>query len=292
MGWKALIGQSKQQAWLSGLAAMVLFLFLSAGGVVAGRLSPQWLADNTPVPSRYFTLIQAFWATVAILILYLFTYKRRSPMLGGFYCALYLCLMFLHPKAQESAYEDWSDALRCVDAVGAAFIVGAPDEQMLSVLWPLKAQRDDIVAFLRREHLSVFAEPRAGWQGRYIPELFPRSDKDRCIGGVEKSLLLENAGAEAAWRVSGWAWDVSADRRFEYLLISDSSGLVVGMARGGFRHGYFPGFFMETGAVPIYHAGRPASEWLGYVRQAVKSPWTVYGVLPRADGICMIEEAR
>ena len=52
-------------------------------------------------------------------------------MLGGFYCALYLCLMFLHPKAQESAYEDWSDALRCVDAVGAAFIVGAPDEQML-----------------------------------------------------------------------------------------------------------------------------------------------------------------
>jgi hypothetical protein len=294
----ALRDRSYRQSWLSALAAIIVFLFLSAASVVAGRLSPQWLADNTAVPSRYYTLTNTFWSALAILILYIFSHKpilylyghKPALALVGFYGALYLCLMFLNPRVQESAYEDWSDLFRGADAVGAALIVDAPDEKLLSVLWPLKPQRDDIVAFLRRERLAVFAEPRAAWQGRRVSELFPPAGPDRCIGGVERELPLNESAADGSWRVEGWAWDTSTNRGLEYLLIADPAGSVVGIARGGFRHRYFPGFFTDTPAVPVYHVRFPASEWLGYVRQPVKSRWTVYGLRPRMDRICMIED--
>jgi len=40
----------------------------------------------------------------------------------------------------------------------------------------------------------------------------------------------------------------------------------------------------------VSHMRFPASEWLGYVRQPVKTPWTVYGLVPHSDRICIIEE--
>jgi hypothetical protein len=289
-GAKALRDRSSQQSWLSALAAIIAFLFLSAASVVSGRLTPQWLADNTTVPSRYYTLIDTFWAATAILILYLFTYKPRSLVLAGCYSALYLCLMFLHPRMQQSAAEDWSDFVRGADAVGAALIVDAPDEKLLSVLWPLKPQRDDIVAFLRREHLAFLAEPRAAWPGRHVSELFPPAGPDRCIGGIERTLALKDSAADGPWRLEGWAWDTSANRGLDYLLIVEPAGLVVGIARGGFRHRYFPGLFTDIPVAPVYHMLFPASEWLGYVSQPVRSHWTVYGLMPQMDRICMIED--
>jgi hypothetical protein len=112
LGAKALRDRPAQQSWLSALAAILVFLPLSAASIVAGRLTPQWLAGNTAVPSRYYTLIDAFWAALAVLILYIFSHKPRSLLLAGFYGALYLCVMFLHPRMQKSAAEDWSGFIR------------------------------------------------------------------------------------------------------------------------------------------------------------------------------------
>ena len=289
MGWRALRDGPAQRWWLSALAAILVFLLLSAASIVAGRLTPQWLADDTALPSRYYTLIDAFWATLAIFILYIFSDRPRSLVLAGFYGALYLCLMFLHPRMQKHTAEDWSDFFRGADAVGAALIVNAPDEKLLSVLWPLKPQREDIVAFLRQEHLAVFAEPRAAWQGRRVSEFF-RPAGDRCIGGIERTLALDDSATGESWRIEGWAWDVSTNRDFDYLVIAEPTGLVVGVARGGFRHRYFPGFFTDIPVAPVHHMRFPASEWLGYVSQPVRSHWTAYGLLPQMDRICMIED--
>lgn len=290
VGVTALRKKPDRQSWLSALAALVVYLFLSAASIVAGRLSPQWLDNNTAVPSRYFTVIDAFWAALAILVLNLCCNKPRVPVLARFYSALYLCLMFLNPRLQESAAEDWPAFFRGIDAVGAALIVDAPDEKLVSLLWPVIPQRGEIVEFLRREHLAMFADPRATWPGKYISELFP-AGADRCIGGIERALPLPDSPNGGSWRVEGWAWDASSNRDFDYLLITEPTGLVVGIARGGFRHRYLPGFFTDNPVVPVYHMRYPTSEWLGYVRQPVKTPWTVYGVLPHTDRICMIEDA-
>lgn len=284
------IAPPPQQSWVSALAALAAFLVLSAASIVAGRLSPQWLVDNTAVPSRYFTLIQLFWATLAILVWYRCCRTPRAPLLIGFYGALYFCLMFPNHQRQISAAEDWSDFFRGVDAVGAAFIMDAHDEELLSHLWRIKPQRNEMVEFMRQRHLAVFGEPRATWRGRRVSELFPLASADRCIGGIERALPLSDSGTGSAWRVEGWAWDVSANREFDSLLIADPAGSVVGIARGGLRHRYLPGFFTDVPVVRVYHMRFRASEWLGYVSQPVQSPWTVYGVMPHSDGICKTED--
>ncbi len=212
-------------------------------------------------------MIQLFWAALAILILYVVCQMPRSPLsmlLAGFYVALYLCLMFLNPQRQISAAEDWPDFLRGIDAMGAAFILGVPDEKLLSILWPIHSQRDQIVEFLRQRRMAMFDEPRASWPGRNVSELFSRSGVGRCIGATERVSALPD---EQSWRVEGWAWDNSKNREIDYVLIADPAGQVVGIARGGFRHGYFPGFFTESAVSPIYHMRFRASEWLGYARQ-------------------------
>ena len=56
------------------------------------------------------------------------------------------------------------------------------------------------------------------------------------------------------------------------------------LARGGFRHGYFPGLLMEPGPIPESHANLRHSEWLGYARR--EPPWTVYGVLDSGSLAC------
>ena len=289
LGSRALNESSSHRYWLSALAALLIFVFLSACSTVAGRLSPQWLLDNTLAPSRCFTLIQLFWAALSILILYALSRTPRSTLWAGFYGALYLSLIFLGTQRLKSAAEDWPDFFRGVDAAGAAFVVGVPDKEFLSILWPVERERDEMVGFLRQAHLSVFAEPRAAWQGRRVTELF-QPEYAECIGSIERRLPVQDSSAGLSWRVGGWAWNVSANRGFDYLVIADPATMVVGMARGGFRHGYFPGFFTEDQSVLVRHMRYRGSEWLGYVRQALKTSWTVYGLEAHSNQICVIKE--
>jgi hypothetical protein len=291
VGARALKESTSQRSWLSALVALLIFVFLSACSTIAGRLSPLWLSDNTLVPSRCFTQIQLFWAALAILVLYTLSRTPRSRLVSGFYGALYLSLMFLNPQRQKSAAEDWPDFFRGVDSVGAAFVVGVPDEQFLSILWPVERERDEMAGFLRKNQLSVFGEPRAAWQGRRVTELFQLDRAGRCIGAIEKSLPIQAPSAGPSWRVEGWAWNASANRAFDYLLIADQTATVVGIARGGFHHGYFPGFFTEDQPALVPHMRYQWSEWLGYVRQPVKTSWAVYGLKAHTNQICVIEDA-
>ena len=293
-GVSALRDRNAPRSWLSALVAFHIFLLLAVASTVAGRMSPQWLAGNFEVPSRCFTLIQEFWCCTAILILYATCHLPRSRVLAGFYAVLYLCIMFPERRLLISAGEDWSDFFRGIDAVGAAFIVEAPDEKLLSILWPIKPQREEIVTFMRKKHLGVFAEPRSAWLGRYVLELFPVASADRCIGFIERILpLADDSPARATWRIEGWAWNTTTDRGIDYLLIANPVGLVVGLARGGFRHGYFPGLFVDSPPAPLPdHTRFKTSEWLGYVGQPARSDWTVYGLAGRMDQVCVVGSSK
>jgi hypothetical protein len=291
LGCKRLPEPLAARPWLSALAAVLIFVLLSAASTVAGRITPQWLSENTPVPSRCFTLVQLFWAALSILILYEASRKPGSRLLVVPCAALYLSLMFLNPQRQISAALDWPDFFRGVDAVGAALIAGVPDERFLSILWPVDAERDAIVPFLRERQLSVFAEPRATWIGRRVSDLYPPASANHCIGEIERSLEIEASPGETSWRVEGWAWNVSANRAFGYLLIVDPAKIVVGLARGGFHHTYFPGFFTADQTALPPHVRFSASEWLGYVREPMRSTWTVYGVQPDSNQVCIIQTA-
>ena len=270
------------QPGVVALIASILFLVLTVASMVAARMSPAWFAalkGTFPLPSRTFTPICLFWLTVSMLVLYTCWIQQRRPMLLGLYGLFYSALMFTNVQGQLVAAEDWADFFRGCDAVGAAFLLDVPDEQLLSLIWSNKAAREEGVKFLRQQHLAMFAEPRAAWAGKRVSELFAQAPIDRCIGAIEKT---------TASRVEGWAWDKQTGRSPDEILLADASGRIIGLARGGFRHGYYPGLLMEAQPPPASHSHLRHSEFLGYVRPNADSPMTAYGVLKGEQKVCTI----
>jgi hypothetical protein len=132
----------------------------------------------------------------------------------------------------------------------------------------------------------MFHEPRAAWMGKSVSDLFP-APPVRCTGAIEKVVDLNGS-----WRVSGWAWNTRASKPPDDVLFADSMGRVIGMARGGFRHGYMPGFLMEPQQSAPAHARFGGSEWLGYVKGGKDFQWArvgLYGVVRGEGAVCTIE---
>ncbi len=273
-----------ERPWLAALVAMILFIGLSSLSIVAGRLDARFLSSDPiySVPARYPTMVCVFWACVGLLVLYSCWRTRVRPVLLCVYATPFLYFMFATTQRQLIMAEDWADVFRGTDALGAAFLLNVPDEQMLARLWPAQSEREERVEFLRRRGLSMFHEPRAGWIGKNVADLFPPADADRCIGAVEKTTSLGQFA-----RVQGWAWDLRSGESPDDILLTDAGGRVIGLARCGLRHGYFPGLLMEPGPVPLSHVKFRHSEWLGYVRLEANEP-NLYGVFAKKTKICAI----
>jgi hypothetical protein len=73
----------------------------------------------------------------------------------------------------------------------------------------------------------------------------------------------------------------------ENLVVTASSGEIVGLARGGLRHRYIPGFGMNA-ETPVFHAGIRNAEWLGYVRADASRPWVVWGL--EGSAVCRVAD--
>jgi hypothetical protein len=284
-----LVIRANKQKWFSALFAIVLFSFLSSLSLVAGRLTPQALHVDSrdPLPGRYFTMICLLWVSIGLLALCTVPSQRHRAWLFGFYGILLAGLMFASVRRQLIEADDWADFFLGTDAAGSGFLVNAPDEQLLSILWPAKAEREERVEFLRQQSLALFHETRAAWMGKRVADLFPPATEG-CIGAIEKKVNLD----ASSWRVQGWAWNPHASTSPDDILLTDATGRIIGLGRGGLRHGYIPGLLIEPEPVPLSHARFRRSEWLGYVRQSgdtEREQVKLYGAF-RSDGkVCAIE---
>jgi hypothetical protein len=288
VAFRALRLDVPERPWLSVLVANIVFLVLSSASIVAGRLDLRFLGPDPlySVPVRYPTMVSVLWVSIALLALYTCWRRQVRPVLLGFYAVPLLYLMFGSVRTQYAMAEDWSDYFRAADGLGVAFLLDAPDEELLAHLWPVRSEREERAEFLRRKGLAMFHEPRAAWMGKTVSELFPRTESGGCGGAIEKT---KDLGGSA--RVQGWAWDSRSGAAPDYVLLTDAAGRIIGHGRGGLRHGYVPGLFIEPGDVPASHARFPHSEWLGYIRgYASLSPEQIglFGVFGRQGKICAI----
>jgi hypothetical protein len=284
VAFRALRLDVPERPWLSVLVANIVFLVLSSASIVAGRLDPRFLGPDPlySVPVRYPTMVSVLWVSIALLALYTCWRRRVRPVLLGFYAVPLLYLMFASVRTQYAMAEDWSDYFRAADGLGVAFLLNAPDEELLAHLWPVRSEREERVAFLRRKGLAMFHESRAAWMGKTVSELFPRAESGECSGAIEKT----NDLGEFA-RVQGWAWDSRSETAPDYILLTDATGHIIGEGRGGLRHGYIPGLLIEPGDVPASHARFPHSEWLGYIRQDA-GPIGLVGLFANQGKVCAI----
>ncbi len=285
---RALFSSRTDRRWFSALFAIVLFLFMSSLSLVAGRLTPKDLhfAGKDLLPGRYFTMICLFWTVIALLGLSTTQGRVLRILLLGIYGILFVSLMFANVPFQLEQAEGWADFFLGADAVGSAFFLDITDEQLQSLLWPSKQERDERLSFLRKHRLAIFHEPRAAYAGKRVSEVF-LSPPTQCAGGIEKMMNLEGS----SWRVSGWAWDINTHRPPDDILFADTTGTIIGLARGGLRHGYLPGFFVDPPSQPPPHAKFRHSEWLGYLKKGNETQWaqmTLYGLFRQNGKICTV----
>jgi hypothetical protein len=276
---------------LTALIACALFLLLTLFSMVIGRLDASYLHKSDPlgVLDRYFTAVGLFWASIAPLVLYTCWQRTLRRWLLVFYGAIFCVLMFGGRARQYVAAEDWSDFFVGLDAVGQAFLLDVRDPQLMPILWPEQGELETYVAFLRQRRLAFFSDPRASWPGKSIAEIFSGSLANECSGAIEKS---ERIGPNGGWRVQGWAVDLKRGTAPKHIVFTDTAGRIIGLARGGFRHNYFPGLMVQPASAPLapLHAKSQRSEWLGYLRSAgnsEKPDVKIYGVLSNTT-VCAV----
>ena len=218
--------------WLSVLVANIVFLVLSSASIVAGRLDPRFLGPDPlySVPVRYPTMVSVLWVSIALLTLDTCWRRRVRPVLLGFYAVPLLYLMFASVRTQYLMAQDWSDYFRAADALGVAFLLDAPDEELLAHLWRVRSERDERVAFLRRKGLAMFHEPRAAWMGKTVAELFPRTDPANVQGPSKDRRILGDLRACRAGRgtPAGALRRVTSCSRIRRDALSDTAAAVYG----------------------------------------------------------------
>ncbi len=200
----------------NGLAMAAAFLVASALSLALGRISPEWLASlhgAQPLPSRYIAPVLVFWGCLFALAIG----SRVAPIMA-IVSAIVLAMTFGAWNWQWRVSREWAEAMQRFDAIGSGFLVNVSDREYMSLLLADEPRRDMLVAYLRRERLSVFAEERAGWMDQPVAAGFD--------AGCRAVASFAPVGP-GAFRVTG---TLDKDGRFDVLL-ADERGVVRGLAR-------------------------------------------------------------
>jgi hypothetical protein len=116
---------------------------------------------------------------------------------------------------------------RPLDIVAGA--IGMVMEYMSRIL-PDEPMRDRSVGYMRRERLSVFAEPRAGWLGWDVAVIAPADGRRDCR--INSITAVPAGSSPAAFCINGTVMvDRQAVAPMLDILIADNAGKVMGLAR-------------------------------------------------------------
>lgn len=224
----------KRSANAAAISLMMVACFMigSALSIAIGRLSPEWLANysDQPLPSRYLAPTFIFWAA---LFAASFT-CWRSGSLGRvaicFVSIIVFIMTFGTSSWQWRMPPAWASISQGFDAIASGFIVSASDQEFMSRVFPVEDYRNRLVSYMRREHLTVFAEERAGWIGQDIATIARMSYERDCRGTITTNLSL--GGRPAASRIIGTLTvDGRPPRELLDILITDGGRRIIGLAR-------------------------------------------------------------
>ena len=246
------------------LRLTVCFIVGTAASLVAGRISPEWLIvySGAIVPSRYLLPILAFWAALVPVSLSCWREGLLARASAITITVIVAVLTFGMWNWEWRFSREWAAFSERYDAIASGFLLDVSDAESMSPIIINDQIRRDVVDFMRREHLSVFAEPRAGWIGKPLSAVGAPNPQANCGVAIDAAVpLTESAG----FRVTG---GVTADRKYLRqrldLVFADQAGTIEGLAR----------------TLPIYSESGSGSAFLGYTRTNPGPDVRVYVRLP------------
>ena len=123
-----------------------------------------------------------------------------------------------------------------------ALLAHVVDNEAFERIFPdKKVAASDVAASLlaqaremQAEGLSVFGERWASWLGTPLNTHAEIISSDRCVGSLDVKIAIPTQ-ANPASRLRGWAWDRTAGTVPLVILLTDTSGIVVGYALPGYE---------------------------------------------------------
>ncbi len=227
----------------AALFGLALFVGLSSTMTSLGRLH---LGIGQALSSRYMTPTAYFWAAHAVF------WTRHPPpvfgrpgrlVLGG---ALGLALVRLI-MLQADGYQQVQGAHERVILASSALLGGIADSDAQHGVYPNLSIVRDVLPFLQRQKLSLFADPPPAVVGaRFTRAVGPAN---LCRGAFDSlgpapatpadaspdDAAVAPPGAPAAWRAQGWGWDLAARRSISRVVLTDDAGAVLGIGLSGIQ---------------------------------------------------------
>ena len=232
--------------------ALISFNFCVLFLVIASRVERFQEIATDPVAPRYLFWTSLFWAGLLLLAVHHAQRRRwlRWP------CIL---LVFAFAIAGWQEHKDeglhWRYA-RLIATQGATSVInGIADPQKL--LASSQEEVDRLAPQLRARRLDMFAEGLQDWIGRPAAQLFDgREDKTSFRGRAAMQRLTGGRDQPSAVRISGQL-TVGNDQPWPNMVVVDSGGTVVGVARA---------FFTNSFLNRLLYGGRmPNGQLAGYI---------------------------
>jgi hypothetical protein len=237
-------------------AGVCLYIAGSALMIAYGRMEPGDPAAGAALPARYVSVPLTYCANLAVAIGWLIMRLPRGRPLALHLSAAALTLLILVAVMRpQRSYEKAFAAQQAMGhATGIALVAGVDDPDLIRVIFPDPAFVRAMSPAIRQRRLSIFASGRQDWIGQPVDRLFRIGPPDLCSGSVD-----ELAAIDSGYRAEGWALDRATDRPPKNVVLTNPSGIIVGLAET--RSGGYPRRAVD-------HTRRPPSDldWAGFAR--------------------------
>ena len=180
--------------------------------------------------SRYLTPSYLFWVS---MLLAGWPLLRRAPRtaLYAALCAAMLIGVAIHQRAALIKIREQVNLKRLGET---AIVDNVTDPAVWPVLYHTPAQTMGAIDYLKNHNLTVFTEEWTHWPGMPLNRRFSIDRTPGACQGEFARVMRVTSPLKPGWRVTGRAWDNKAGRAPRYIVLADDTGLVAGVALGGF----------------------------------------------------------
>jgi hypothetical protein len=213
------------------LVLMIMFWGTTALIIAAGRAHR---AIEQAMAPEYQTFVLLFWCSVGLLLLgATFIAPGRGRMRYGFLVAQ-VCLLVIFVRGAATAFHPIEEARQhrfALDAAAASLLTGVFDPVQLRKATPAVQNLPWATAYLKANHLSVFAGPVFSELGKPLEQVFPVISSGDCTGALESVTPIVEPGRPGV-RVTGWAWDIKHWRPPAAIVVT-RNGIITGLGAVG-----------------------------------------------------------
>ncbi len=253
------------------LVGVMAFVAATAAVTATGRLDH---GVSQALASRYATGSATFWAA-QISYWWIDPPAWPNPHLGPklarpaiLVACLVLC--FALSGEQRSARLPLAAQGFAQNDAANLFMLGLHDPAVAAEVAWSDADVQRLLPVMRDDRSSIFATPDFESIGRSVADRGSVASPDPCGGAVGDAVADPTLGQDGV-RLSGTAWDGSAQHLIRRIVVADATGKLVGLG---------------SGAVP----GAGPSAWRGFAVAPRGTALTAYGSLP-GRRLCRVGEA-